>query len=78
MCPVNLTITAKSGPDKTNTAAVFTGKPGILFLPDRQILQLFDGGDTNSPPVKEFDLTGVTTVTCTVTTTTKTYAFTVS
>ena len=74
--PVNLTITAKSGPDRTNTAAVFTGKPGILFLPDRKILQLFDGGDTNSPPMKEFDLTGVTTLTCTITG--NTYAFTVS
>jgi hypothetical protein len=64
--PVNLTITAKSGPNIQNTAAVFSNRPGILFLPDRKILQLFDGGDTNSPPEKEFDLTGVTTVTCVV------------
>jgi hypothetical protein len=74
--PVNLTITAKSGPDKQNTAAVFSGRTGILFLPDRRILQLFEGGDTNSPPAKEFDLTGVTTVTCVVSGTT--LSFTVS
>lgn len=74
--PVSLTITAQTGPGRQNTAAVFTGKPGILFLPDRKILQLFDGGDTNSPPMKEFDLTGVTTITCTVTG--NIYAFTVS
>lgn len=60
------TVTAKSGPNQTNTAAVFTGLTGILFLPDRKILQLFTGGDTNTPPEKEFDLTGVTTVTCTI------------
>ena len=76
--PVNLTITARSGPDKTLTAAQFTGATGILFLPDRSVLQLFTGGDTNSPPAKEFDLTTATTVTCTVTTTSKTYAFTIS
>lgn len=74
--PVNLTITAKSGPDKTNTAAVFNGRPGILFLPDRKILQLFEGGDTNSPPMKDFDLTGVTTVTCVISG--NNYSFTVS
>lgn len=76
--PVNLTITARSGPDKTITAGVFTGLTGLLFLPDRQVLQAFTGGDTNSPPAKEFDLSTATTVTCTVTTTTKTYAFTIS
>jgi hypothetical protein len=64
--PVNLTITAKSGPDKTNTAAVFNGGTGLLILPDRKVLQFFTGGDTNSPPEKEFDLTGVTTLTCSI------------
>jgi len=65
--PLQATVTAKSGPNMTNTAAVFSGLTGILFLPDRKILQLFTGGDTNTPPEKEFDLTGVTTVTCTIT-----------
>ena len=74
--PVNLTITAKSGPDKTNTAAVFTGLTGLLILPDRKILQAFTGGDTNSPPEKEFDLTGVTTFTVSISG--STYTVTVS
>ena len=68
--PVNATITAKSGPNQSNTAAVFTGATGALFLPDRKILQLFTGGDTNSPPAREFDLNGVTTITMTISGTT--------
>lgn len=64
--PINATVTAKTGPDKTNTAAVFTGLTGMLVLPDRKIVQLFTGGDTNSPPAKEFDLTGVTTFTVSI------------
>ena len=74
--PVNATVTAKSGPNITNTAKVFNGLTGILFLPDRQVLQLLKGGDTNTPPEFEFDLTGVTTVTCVVSGTT--YSFTIS
>lgn len=74
--PVTLTITAKSGPNVSNTAAVFSSGTGILFLPDRRILQFFTGGDTNSPPEKEFDLTGVTTVTVAISG--STYSFTVS
>lgn len=64
--PVNATVTAKSGPGLQATALVITGASGILFLPDRKIVQIFTGGDTNSPPEKEFDLTGVTTITCVV------------
>lgn len=75
--PVTLTITAKSGPDKTNTAAVFTGT-GLLLLPDRKVVQLFTGGDTNSPPAKEFDLTGTTTLTATLAGTAGTLAVTIS
>lgn len=75
--PVTLTITAKSGPDKANTAAVFTGT-GLLLLPDRRICQLFTGGDTNSPPEKEFDLTGTTTMTATLAGTAGTLAVTIS
>jgi len=61
--PINATVTAKTGPDRQVTAAVFNGITGMLVLPDRKVLQLFTGGDTNSPPAKEFDLTGVTTFT---------------
>lgn len=76
--PATLTITAKAGPNIQNTAAVFTGLTGVLFLPDRKILQAFTGGDTNSPPEKEFDLTGVTTCTVTIAGTAGTVAFTIS
>jgi len=61
--PINATVTAKTGPDRQVTATVFNGITGMLVLPDRKVLQLFTGGDTNSPPAKEFDLTGVTTFT---------------
>ena len=74
--PVNLTITAKTGPDRTNTAAVFNGGTGLLLLPDRKILQFFTGGDTNSPPAKEFDMNAATTMTVTISG--STYAVTVT
>jgi hypothetical protein len=76
--PATLTITAKSGPNIQNTAAVFTGLTGLLFLPDRKILQAFKGGDTNSPPDLEFDLTGTTTMTATLAGTAGTLAVTIS
>lgn len=61
--PINATVTAKLGPGNQATAMVLNGITGMLVLPDRKVLQLFTGGDTNSPPAKEFDLTGVTTFT---------------
>jgi hypothetical protein len=64
--PINATITAKTGPAAQVTAMVFNGITGMIVLPDRKILQLFQGGDTNSPPMKDFDLTGVTTFTVTI------------
>jgi hypothetical protein len=75
--PVTLTITAKAGPNLQNTAAVFQGN-ALLLLPDRKICQLFTGGDTNSPPDKEFDLTGTTTMTATLAGTAGTLAVTIS
>lgn len=74
--PTQVTVTADTGPATQNTAVVFTNLTGVLFLPDRKILQLFTGGDTNSPPAKEFDLEGVTAVTCTISG--DSYAFVVS
>ena len=74
--PVNATITAKTGPDRTVTALSVQGATGVLFLPDRKVMQLFTGGDTNSPPAKEFDMSGVTTVTLVISGTT--YTLTVS
>ncbi len=68
--PVNATVTAKAGPNISATALVLTGLTGILFLPDRRVVQCFKGGDTNSPPEAEFDISAVTTITCTVSGTT--------
>ena len=70
--PINATVTAKTGPNNQVTATLFAGCTGMLVLPDRKILQLFTGGDTNSPPAKEFDLTGVTTFTVSISGTTYT------
>lgn len=69
--PINATVTAKTGPERQITAGAFTGT-GLLLLPDRKIAQLFQGGDTNSPPMKEFDMTAVTTLTCVISGTTYT------
>ena len=74
--PVNATVTAKSGPNITSTALALTGNTGILFLPDRQVVQIFKGGDTNSPPAFEFDISAVTTITCVVSG--RTLSFTIS
>jgi len=74
--PVNAVVTAKSGPNIQATALAINGAGGILFLPDRKVVQIFTGGDTNSPPEKEFDLTGVTTVTVAISG--NTYTFTIS
>lgn len=76
--PATLTITAKSGPNIANTAKVYSGLTGLLFLPDRKVLQAFTGGDTNSPPAFEFDLTGTTTLTGTIAGTAGTLSITVS
>lgn len=76
--PATATITAKSGPNLQTTAKVFSGLTGILFLPDRRIVQLFTGGDTNSPPEFEFDLTGVTTLTASIAGTAGTLSITLS
>lgn len=75
--PVVLTITAKTGPNMQITAGVFQGT-GLVILPDRKILQLQQGGDTQSPPVREFDLTGTTVLTAALNGTAGTLAVTVS
>ena len=64
--PINATVTAKTGPNSQVTALVLNGITGMLVLPDRKVLQLFTGGDTNSPPAREFDLASVTTFTVTI------------
>ena len=74
--PINATVTAQTGPARSVTAGVFNGITGMLVLPDRKVLQLFTGGDTNSPPMKEFDLSAATTFTVVISGTT--YTVTVS
>lgn len=74
--PLNATVTAKYGPGNQATAMTINGCTGVILLPDRKILQLLLGGDTNTPPMKDFDLTGVTTITMTITG--NTYAITLS
>lgn len=76
--PATVTVTAKAGPNLQTTAGVFSNLTGVLWLPDRRIVQLFTGGDTNSPPEKEFDLTGTTTLTATINGTAQTLTFTLS
>jgi hypothetical protein len=74
--PINATVTAKTGPDRQVTALQIPGCTGMLVLPDRKVLQLFTGGDTNSPPAKEFDLSAATTFTVVISG--STYTVTVS
>jgi hypothetical protein len=63
--PINATVTAQTGPARQVTAMPIVAS-GLLLLPDRKVMQLFQGGDTNSPPMKDFDLTSVTTITVTI------------
>jgi hypothetical protein len=63
--PHSATITAKTGPNAQNTAVAY---PDIErfefdFNPNTRILRIVMNPET----VREYDLTGVTTVTCTVT-----------
>ena len=70
--PLNATITAKTGAGATVTATPFNGFSGALFLPDRKVLQLLGGGDTNSSPATIFDVSAATTVTLEISGTTYT------
>jgi hypothetical protein len=61
-----VTVTAKTGPNVTNTALVIGNVRRLEFdmdLPRLQIQVVTGSGDN----IKEYDLTGVTTITCTVT-----------
>lgn len=64
--PHQATVTAKTGPDRTNTALVLSDVVGVDFqLSDKRLfVQVGPGVGDN---IKEYDLTGVTTVTCTIT-----------
>lgn len=76
--PANVTVTAKAGAGQQATALNFPAATGVLLLPDRKILQIFTGGDTNSPAAATFDLTGATTITGTIGGTAGTLSLTIS
>jgi hypothetical protein len=85
-----ITVTGKTGPNRTNTALVIDRVEKVLFDLEHGSLQVEQAPPTLPfPPVppgptvsvassniKEYDLVGVTTVTCTVTA--GVYAFVVS
>lgn len=62
------TITAKTGPGTQVTAANLTGITSISIDVKRQVLQVYQGNELTGP-AKEFDLTGVTVITDTITAT---------
>ena len=56
------TVTAKTGPAVQNTSIVFAGITSIVFDIKRQVVQIYQGNELTGPS-REFDLTGVTTIT---------------
>lgn len=61
-----LTVTAKTGPAAQNTALVITNVRRLEFdmdIPRVQVQVVTQAGDN----IKEYDLTGVTTISCAVT-----------
>jgi len=59
------TVTAKTGPAKQVTSLSLTGLTSISVDVRRQVIQLYQGNELTGP-TKEFDLTGVTTITDTI------------
>lgn len=73
--PSTATVTAKTGPDRQNTALVLNDVQGVDFQLDSK--RLFVAVQTAAGDnIKEYDLTGITVVTCTITA--GNYAFVVS
>lgn len=64
--PHQVTVTAKTGPDRTNTAAVITGVLRMDFDLSDKTLQVYTENQAGNQ-IKEYELAAVTTVTCTVT-----------
>ena len=64
--PHQATVTAKTGPDRTNTAVVIPNVTGVDFqLNDKRLFISTEQGVGDN--IKEYDLSGVTTVTVTIT-----------
>jgi len=68
MPTMSATITAKTGPAKQLTATVISGITSLVIDVKRQVIQVYVGNEL-SGPAKELDLTGVTTITDTITAT---------
>lgn len=68
MPTMSATITAKTGPAKQLTTQVLSGLTSIVIDVKRQVIQLYQGSELTGP-TKELDLTGVTTITDTITST---------
>jgi hypothetical protein len=58
--PSTVTVTARSGPNQLTTAGAFPNVSQITFDLDARVLRFAQGGNF---PVKEFDLSTVTTTT---------------
>lgn len=59
------TVTAKTGPAVQATATVLSGVTSFTVDIKRQVIQFYQGNELTGP-AKEFDLTGVTTLTDTI------------
>jgi hypothetical protein len=62
------TVTAKTGPAKQATSMALAGVTSVTIDIKRQVIQFYQGNELTGPAM-EFDLTGVTTITDTITTT---------
>ena len=70
------TITAKSGPGIQATSLSLTGIQGVYLDLERSVVAFHQVNSDPTSPQKEFDLTGVTTFTVSISGVT--YTFTVS
>lgn len=73
--PHQITVTAKTGPDRQVTAVVLPNVTNVNFDLNDKVLQI-NQDNQSSNQIKEYELASVTTVTCTVTS--GNYAFVVS
>jgi hypothetical protein len=62
------TVTAKTGPAKQMTAIPLAGVTCFVIDIRKQVIRLYQGSEPTGP-CKEIDLTGVTTITDTITST---------
>jgi hypothetical protein len=62
-----VTVTAKTGPAKQMTAAVFTDVTAFTIDVHREVIELYQKNTPISGPSQKFDLHGVTTISDTIT-----------